>query len=96
MAMSVGFAVFSTDPWLHDGVAPQNVTPLPISFPPEPARDWLRTFANADLFDLKPVVFTFAMLSPITVMAVAFAFSPDIPANNEPIIFKSSFIFNLY
>jgi hypothetical protein len=42
--------------------------------------------ANADRLDLKAVVLTLAMLSPTTVMAVALAFSPDIPANKDPIM----------
>jgi hypothetical protein len=58
-----------------------------MSFPSAPSKDWLIIVANEDLLDLKPVVFTLAILSPITVIAVELTFNPDIPANNEPIIF---------
>jgi hypothetical protein len=52
----------------------------------DPPKDWLKILANEDLLDLNAVVFTLAILSPITVMAVELALSPDMPANNEPII----------
>jgi hypothetical protein len=74
------------EPWLHEGETPQNSTPLPIPPVADPPKDWLKTLANEDLLDLNAVVFTLAILSPITVMAVELALNPDMPANNEPII----------
>jgi hypothetical protein len=86
IAISVAFEVFSIEPWLHEAETPQNSTPLPIPLDEDPPKDWLKILANEDLLDLKAVVFTFAILSPITVMAVELALNPDMPANNDPII----------
>jgi hypothetical protein len=86
IAISVGFEVFSTEPWLHEGETPLNWTPLPIPSVVDVPIDWLKTLANENLSDLNAVVFTLAILSPITVMAVEFALNPDMPANNELII----------
>jgi hypothetical protein len=60
---------------------------MPSVAEPPPPKDWLKILANDDLLDLNAVVFTLAILSPMTVMAVEFARKPDMPANNEPIIF---------
>jgi hypothetical protein len=52
----------------------------------DPVRDVLKTLEKEILLDLEAMVLTVAILSPITVIAVALAFSPEIPANNELII----------
>jgi inosine-uridine nucleoside N-ribohydrolase len=42
--------------------------------------------AKEELLPLNATVLTLAMLSPMTAIALAFAFSPDIPANSDEII----------
>ncbi len=81
MARSVELAEFSRDPWVHCALAPQNSTPRPTpEVADSPPSELLRMLAKCELLLLKAVVFTLAMLSPITVMAVACALRPEIPA----------------
>jgi uncharacterized membrane protein len=51
--------------------------------------------AKWERLPLKAVVFTLAMLSPMTVMAVAFALRPEIPAYNDAIMSCSLRVFSV-
>ena len=87
IARSVALEEFSRDPWVHWALVPQNSTPRPtLPVAESPPRDVLRMLAKWERLPLKAVVFTLAMLSPMTVMAVAFALRPEIPAYNDAIM----------
>jgi hypothetical protein len=95
IAISVAFEVFSMEPWLHEGETPQNSTPLPIPSVVDPPKDWLKILANEDLLDLNAVVFTLAILSPITVMELPRVLRPLMPEKSalDSDILSSSFVF---
>jgi hypothetical protein len=60
-----------------------SAAPRPICDVPEAvATDWARTSWNVVLLDLYPMVFTLAMLSPITLMALPLVERPLIPENS--------------